>query len=265
MPDTTYHKSTATSSSRIAPDHAGAGERTDEGARLRRLAQLGEMTATAVHEIRSPLAGIVGLAELLVRQCHSDSDAQRMAERLHAAAGELMMTIDRMLEFVRDTRLARRPIDWSKFVTVALDQYQDNLQSRGSRLVLKRSVPERLGWGLGDVLCLRQAVWNVLDNADHALNGDGHVVVTAESRASRLCLSIADSGPGIDSGNAERLFLPFVSESGGGTGLGLPMARKIIEAHDGTITLANDPSTGGAVARIELPITPAAANDAGRG
>jgi len=226
----------------------------DELARMRTLAALGELASTVAHEIRNPLGGVLGFAELLARRSKGDPEREHMAERVVTGSRHLMTIVDRMLEFARDPRLSMREIEWRRFCSMSLDQYEENARHRGQKITLRRLLPEKLGTGRGDPICLRQAVWNVLENAEHA-NGDGdYVTVTVSSlEGNGLRLEVVDSGPGFDPEIAERVFLPFVSGKEKGPGLGLATARKIVEAHGGTIVIRNRVNTSGASVTIELP------------
>jgi signal transduction histidine kinase len=110
--------------------------------------------------------------------------------------------------------------------------------------------------GRADAVCLRQAIWNVLENAEQATGDAGPIAVSAEiSSAGGIRLTITDSGAGIADDMAERVFLPFVTTREKGTGLGLATARKIVEAHGGQIKIGNHAS-GGAAVCFELPGAP---------
>lgn len=228
----------------------------DEVARMRTLAAMGEMAATVAHEIRNPLGGMIGFAELLERRCRGDADREEMAGKILKGARHLSDIVDRMLELARDPRISSRPMAWPQFLKLTLDQYEENARRRGVSLTLIRRCPERLPSVAGDALCLRQALWNVLENAEQAIDGDGTIEFTAESTASGgIRIHIADSGPGVDPAVADRVFLPFVTTRKSGTGLGLAMTRKIVEAHGGRVTISNGES-GGARVCFDLPLSP---------
>lgn len=224
-----------------------------EVARMRTLAALGEMSATIAHEIRNPLGGILGFAELLARRADGDAQQEDMLAKIVAGAQHLNTLVSRLLEFAREPQLDARPVKWRQYLDAVIDQYEEGARRRGSPLKLVRRWSEQLETGSADSLCLRQAIWNVLENAEQAVGAVGKVEVTAEARTGGgLHLRIADSGDGIDPRLVDRVFFPFVTTKKKGTGLGLATAKKLIEAHGGTISV--DSKTGhGTTVRVELP------------
>ncbi|HWO56815.1 MAG TPA: ATP-binding protein [bacterium] len=224
-----------------------------EIARLRALASLGEGVATIAHEIRNPLGAIAGFAELLARRCEGHPELRDMSQKIMGAAQNLNVLVQRLLELVRNTPIQIRPVEWPHFLNATLDQFEEQSRQRGARLTLVRRWPERLGEGRADALCLRQAVWNVLENAEQVSSPSGQIEVDVSGDAQGgLRLRIADRGPGIDPALLPRLFTPFVTTREHGTGLGLATARKIVEAHGGRIAIRNRRG-GGAEVEIDLP------------
>ena len=224
-----------------------------EMSRMRTLAALGEMSATVAHEIRNPLGGIIGFAELLARRTADDPQQSEMVAKIVTGAQHLNTLVERLLEFAREPKLDARPLEWTKFLTTTLDQYEENARRRGVKLTLTRKIPETLPAGRADGLCLRQAIWNILENAEHAAGNDGRVAFEVEANdPAHVHLRIVDDGPGIDPKVAERVFSPFVTTKKKGTGLGLATARKFVEAHGGSIQIERGARTGTSVT-LALP------------
>ncbi|MBI3872797.1 MAG: PAS domain-containing protein [candidate division Zixibacteria bacterium] len=223
-----------------------------EMTRMRTLAALGEMAATVAHEIRNPLNGMLGFAELLARHCPPGSNQHEMADKILSGAEDLTALVHHLLEFARDPKIQRRPMDWPRFLHSTLEQYEENARRRGKTLTLIRRWPESMPVAHADAICLRQAIWNVLENAEHAAPADLPIEFVAENRGSGVVLSICDRGPGIDPAIAGRVFSPFFTTREKGTGLGLATARKIVQAHGGSISISNREG-GGAKVEIELP------------
>jgi signal transduction histidine kinase len=224
-----------------------------EVVRMRTLAALGEMSATIAHEIRNPLGGITGFAELLARRSADDPKHREMTGKILAGARHLNSLVERLLEFAREPRVDLRPVDWSRFFHATLDQFEEASRQRGARLTLVRHVPEHLPAGRADGLCLRQAIWNILENAEHATDGGGTVEVAAEpAAAGGIQLRISDNGCGVDPKIADRVFSPFITTKTRGTGLGLATSKKFVEAHGGMIAIESHPGAGTTV-RVDLP------------
>jgi signal transduction histidine kinase len=238
---------------RIAALDAHQRQLSVEIARLRVLSPLGEGVATIAHEIRNPLGAIAGFAELLARRCDTQPDLRGMSQKIMSAAQNLNTLVERLLELVRNSPMEIRPIEWPRFLASTVDQYEEHARMRGARLTLVRRWSERLGDGRADALCLRQAVWNILENAEQASGSSGEIEIEGMASADgRLQLIVADRGPGVDPVMLPKLFTPFVTTREQGTGLGLAMARKIVEAHGGQITIRNRDG-GGAQVEIALP------------
>jgi nitrogen fixation/metabolism regulation signal transduction histidine kinase len=113
----------------------------------------------------------------------------------------------------------------------------------------------RLPAVLGDATQLRQIIHNLLRNAEDALEGrtDGVIRVRTEATAGRARLLISDNGPGFPGEMLPRIFEPYVTTKARGTGLGLPIVKKIVEEHQGSIEISNAPE-GGARIDIRLPL-----------
>lgn len=226
---------------------------TAEIARLRALSSLGEGVATIAHEIRNPLGAIAGFTELLNRRCENQPELREMATKIVSASHNLNTLVQRLLELVRNAPMEVRPIDWTRFLSATIDQYEEMSRQRGARLTIVRRWPERIAEGQADALCLRQAVWNVLENAEQASRPDAEIEIEGTPREDGcLMLRIADRGTGIDPTVMGKLFTPFVTTRVQGTGLGLATARKIVEAHGGRIAIRNREG-GGAEVVITLP------------
>lgn len=226
---------------------------SSEIARLRALSTLGEGVATIAHEIRNPLGAIAGFAELLARRCEDQPDLRGMSQKIVTAALNLNAMVQRLLDLVRNAPMEIRPIEWPRFLESTVDQFEEHARQRGSRLTMVRRWPERLGGGHADALCLRQAVWNILENAEQASPSPCEIEIVCDAMPDgRLLLTVADRGSGIDPVVLTKLFTPFVTTREQGTGLGLATARKIVEAHGGRISIRNR-AGGGAEVEIALP------------
>jgi len=234
-------------------------EQAEERERLRdRLAALGEMAATIAHEVKNPLASIEVMAGLVRRQVGDRPDLQDMMAEIINEAKMANAIVLEMLEFVRPIRLQVDRTDLWRVVDDAIPLAERKVPRRDTLVDVQ--VPHDLPAINGDHHQLCQVVTNLLINAFEALGGRGAVRIVAHAlppdrhgRPASVELRVADNGPGITDDVRERMFKPFFSTKPQGSGLGLPIVRKIVDAHDGRIDVATAP-TAGTTFSIVLPI-----------
>jgi two-component system sensor histidine kinase HydH len=211
----------------------------------RRLSLVGEMSAVLAHEIRNPLASLKGHAQLLAEHLPDASADRVKADRVVHEASRLEALTSDLLDFVRTGPLDRVPIDPAGLVRLAVEEVEPD----GFVLHLE-DAPER--WPL-DGARIRQVLTNLLRNARQATPPDApRPEVAMRVEDGRLVTTIRDHGEGVPSGQEDRIFDPFFTTRASGTGLGLAVARRIVELHGGEISLVRHPE-GGAVFRIALP------------
>lgn len=218
-------------------------EKDRQLSRKTRLEDLGRMTAGLAHEIRNPLAGIQLYASMLRRDLEGDAAKVRMLDRLLAAVTGLERMVEDMLAYGRDLEPQRATLLLGTLVQEALDLAQAALEEKGIR------VETDLDGTSADVDAgmIRRVFLNVILNAAQAMGKQGTLSIRGRGRS----VSFRDTGPGIPPEILERLFTPFVTGKAKGTGLGLALARKIVEAHGGTIEAWNNPE-GGATFEVRL-------------
>jgi two-component system sensor histidine kinase HydH len=218
----------------------------EQAERERRLVALGRASAVIAHELRNPLAGLKGHAQLLVEDLAEPSRAK--AARVVESAERLERITSVLLEFVRDAPIDRRAIAPADLVDRALatlpkDRVRVDLSGAPEALHVDE---ERM------VLALR----NLLRNAVQASENEAEPVeVRIDADADEMVIEVRDQGPGLPIGAEAQIFEPFVTTKTQGTGLGLSTARRIAEQHDGTLTGETHPE-GGAVFRLVLPLVP---------
>jgi len=214
---------------------------------------MAHLAAGIAHELNNPLQAVLGHAELLRR-------TETLAPRISAPLRQICRESDRAARIVRNLlflagsgHIARRSVSVNAAVRRAIALRAGSCRRAG--IVIDRQLAERLPRIFGDGLLLQQAVHNLLLNAEQALRDRGGRVAvrTSYSRRRRLIsISVHDTGPGIDASVLARIFDPFFTTRDAGSGLGLPLARRIIREHGGEIDAANHRS-GGAVFTVRLP------------
>jgi two-component system nitrogen regulation sensor histidine kinase GlnL len=246
-------------------------EQLEERERLRdRLATLGEMAAAIAHEVKNPLAGIEVMAGLLKRRVPEGGDAQQLLNDIIHEAKMANGIVLEVLEYVRPIRLHVEPVSVTRIVDEAIYAAESTVM-RG-RTCVSADVPVTLPPIDADAHQLRQLFTNLIVNAFEALAGDGRVTVTARHQlppadpggrrgAGVIEIDVLDDGPGVPEEVRDRIFSPFFTTKPRGSGLGLSIVRKIVDAHDGRIDVKVGPQ-GGTRFRISLPVA-AARDDAG--
>jgi signal transduction histidine kinase len=153
------------------------------------------------------------------------------------------------MEIARDTSVRKEPIDLRRILEEVLQPYRRLLAERIRFTVVAEGANFR---ARGDESKLRTAFRNIVANAVEAIGPHGEVAVTIGRRGSMYAIAVRDSGPGMSRESAERIFDLYFSTKDAGTGLGLPIAKKIVEEHGGTIRVATEPGRGTTVT-IEIP------------
>jgi two-component system sensor histidine kinase HydH len=210
-------------------------------AQSERLAALGTMSAVLAHEIKNPLAALKGNAQLLVEGLDEGTRPRAQADRVVSGALRLQGLVDNLLDFARSGGLSRAPLDPAELLCAAAED-----ASPRATLDLDGAPAT---WSL-DSVRLRQVLENLLRNAEQA--SPGEVTAAVRVDGDRLIFTVSDRGAGIADGETERIFEPFHTTKARGVGLGLTVARRVVELHGGTITARNRPD-GGAVLTIEIP------------
>ncbi|MBI2944920.1 MAG: HAMP domain-containing histidine kinase [Candidatus Wallbacteria bacterium] len=230
------------------------GEMRDAVANARRqerLAVVGQMAGTMIHDLRGPLTVLMGMTELM--QDEEDGIARK---QLGVRVFEHINRIEAMARDVLDFSRGVSNMERSRFRAASvLESVAADLASIATRKgVVLRVDPEWDGLVWGDQEKLLRLAHNLVKNAIEATPAGRRVVVRTRAGAGRWQLLVEDEGTGISPQVAARLFEPFATHGkSGGTGLGLAMVKSVAETHGGSVTHAARPG-GGTVFRVELPI-----------
>ncbi len=231
-----------------------AVKRLEEQLRLKEsLATVGELTAGIAHEFRNGLATIHGYSRLL--DLGSLPPQQRpYVEEIRAETDALDEIVTNFLNFARPAELTLTDVD----LRATWERVADELRTDARALGGDVTVRGRFGVIEGDEVLLRQAFSNLLRNAVEACAAASVApVVVIESTVDRdrktTHMTVQDNGPGIEPSARERIFRPFFTTKGKGTGLGLALVQKIIVFHNGRVDVGAS-SLGGASLQITLPL-----------
>ena len=234
-------------------------EQLVERERLRdRLVAVGELAAVFAHEVKNPLAGIEVAAGLLRRRVQSLPEAQQLLTDIMTDAKMANAIVQEVLDFVRPIQLQVGTTALHEAVAAAIQQA--DTQDRRGTIVVDVEVPAALPRIQADQHRLTQVITNLLNNAYEALQGKGRVIVRAtparlESGGTgrdAVLVEVADDGPGIPAEAKDKVFDLFFTTKAKGSGLGLAVVRRIVDAHDGRLDLHTSPK--GTTIRVTLPV-----------
>ena len=222
----------------------------EEMMRLDRLASLGKLSAGIAHEVRNPLTGISLLLDDLHDQAATGSDDKHMIKKALAEIGRVERLINSLLNYSSPARAEFRESDLNRVVHDTVLLMRRPCEQREVFLSLEENpVP---GFKI-DPEKIKQAVLNIIRNAQEALVGGGRITVATCVRGGWAVIEIGDDGPGIAAGDLPLIFEPFFTRKGAGTGLGLSITQRIIEEHRGRIRVESSPGEG-TLFTIELPL-----------
>jgi PAS domain S-box-containing protein len=279
----------------------GVGEDITEKRRLeselkkaKELAMLGEFSSAVAHQIRNPLGNILIGAKLLQKELgaegYSESkrdpntlSSERLSQNRKAlrcifsdftdGIQNLNQVVTELLEYTKTLKLSRSTQSIEIILWETLNRFRDQLRQNGIK------VEEQFDSGLPalsvDAVLLGQAFQNIIHNAIQAMPDGGRLFLFCgfyPQKSGHAFISIHDSGPGIPQSESEKVFHPFYTTKDQGTGLGLSLAHRIVEAHNGMVWVCQDqchhfvtkpveliigvpaPTYGGARIHITLPI-----------
>jgi len=224
-----------------------------------RLAELGTLTGGLAHEIKNPLSTIGLNLQLLEEDLAPDSAAAaRVSNRLHIVqreASRLREILDDFLRFAGKIELNCEAIDLNALIEELADFFAPQAQTGHVQVRVKKSDQQVIAHV--DANLVKQAVLNLMLNAFQAMlpQAGGELILSASPhglRSAQAVIDVIDTGPGIPRDALDRIFQAYYSTKPSGTGLGLAMARRIIEEHGGWIDVASEVGKGTCVS-IHLP------------
>ena len=213
--------------------------------RADRLALVGTLAAGLAHEIRNPLGGIKGAAQLLKRSLERDSPLQEFAAIMIREVDRVDKLIEQLLDLSRPAKLELAPLNIHEVLDDVLLLETQAVEER--RIVVKKRFDPSLPPIRGDRAQLTQVFLNLVKNALQAMNGSGALTVTTRvetdfhirgegnDRSKLIWVDIEDEGVGIREEDLPHIFSPFFSTKNSGTGLGLAVCYRIVKEHGGLI------------------------------
>lgn len=233
---------------------------TEQLLRADKLSGLGELVAGVAHEVRNPLGVIKASVQMLEQEM--DQGCQD-AELTHVMAQEidrLDSVVNALLDFGRPSQSQFGPVDAHRVlgeVVLLTKQF-----AKQQDVTVLEESPEGLPDIWADEDRLKQIIVNLISNAIQAMPDGGRLTITAATREGYLRIAFTDTGIGIAPEEKDRIFDPFHTTRAEGSGLGLSIVHRIVDAHNGYITAESEPGTGSTFT-VGLPLAHKRMNDAG--
>jgi signal transduction histidine kinase len=213
--------------------------------RAEHLATLGELAAGLAHEIRNPLAGIAGVIEIIGRDLPETSPSREVLKEVQQEALHIKQILSDLLDYARPKPPEFLPADLNSTAEHAVALARQQALSRPIQIALVKA--EGFPQVEHDAAQIQQVLLNLLLNSIQAIEAKGEagsIEVRVESRDGFAAVTVKDTGRGIPPEHLSNIFRPFFTTKGQGTGLGLSLARRIVEDHGGRIEVASRPGLG---------------------
>jgi signal transduction histidine kinase len=220
-----------------------------------------DFLATMSHELRTPLNAIIGFSEVLHEQMFGELNERQLAyvDDVLEAGRHLLSLINDVLDLAKieagRMELERSQVDLPQLLRSAVSMHSERADRGGITLALMAD-PAEISID-ADERRVRQIVFNLLSNAVKFTPAGGRVDVSARLDDGRVEIAVADTGPGISSEHLDTIFEEFEQATDGkqaeGTGLGLPLSRKLVELHGGRLWVESEPGRGSTF-RFTLPV-----------
>jgi len=219
--------------------------------RAEHFATLGELAAGLAHEIRNPLAGIAGVIEIVARDLPANSPARAVIKDAKEEAVQINRILTELLEIARPKPPQFRLSDMCSTVEHAVMFARQ--QAITKRIMVEMEIMNVIPLVEHDPNQINQVLLNLLLNAIQSMDAPGVIRVSLLTDDDVVTITVADQGKGIPPEHLPNIFRPFFTTKGHGTGLGLSLARRMVEAHGGSIDVASEVGKG-TTFTIQLPI-----------
>jgi len=228
-----------------------------------RMAYVGRLTSGLAHELKNPLSTLNLNLQLLAEDLSlPQTEAERRTARkltiLQSETRRLEEILEAFLRFAGRMELRRKRLDVGSLVGDLLAFYEPQAVQHG--ITLREQVDAGLPWVDADADLLKQALLNIILNAQAVMTEGGELMVAVRSADGGVAISVTDTGPGIPADRQDRIFDAYYSSRPGGMGLGLPTVKRIVTEHGGKVTVNSELGRG---TQFVLWL-PAAAEDAGK-
>jgi PAS domain S-box-containing protein len=213
------------------------------------LTRLGEMAAVVAHEVKNPIAGIRGALQVIASRMPAETRDRDVIRDIIARLDALNGIVQDLLLYARPRQPKREAVDVARLIGSIVDLLHRDPALAGTSVRVTGELPPIAA----DPEQLRIVFQNLIMNAAQAMAGHGAIDITLASNGDGCQISVRDHGPGMPPDVREKAFDAFFTTKHRGTGLGLPIARRMVEAHGGQIDIA-DADGGGSVITVRLPL-----------
>ena len=218
-------------------------------------AEISQLAGGLAHEIRNPLSTLSLNLDLLAEDFQGaetprDRRVRQRVDRLKREVQRLYDVLENFLRFARVQELKLTPTDLNALIEELCDFYEPQASTQG--IVVRTHFANDLPRLPIDADLFKQAVLNLMLNAEHAMAEGGELIMTTRREGRWVVLDVIDTGIGMEEDVRARIFDPFYSTRPAGSGLGLPTTRKIVESHGGSIEVQSVPGRGSRFS-IRLP------------
>jgi signal transduction histidine kinase len=222
-----------------------------EMARAEHLATIGELAAGLAHEIRNPLAGIAGVVEVMARELPPESSSRAVMPEVQNEIQHIQAILNDLLAYARPRPPEFHPADLNATVEQAVFLARQQVRTKPIEIVFDPS--KDMPRIMHDPVQIQQVVLNLLLNGIQAIPKQGKIAVSLAQEGEFAVVRINDTGKGIARDSLPKIFKPFFTTRKEGTGLGLSLAKGIVESHKGRIEVTSEPGQGAQFA-VWLPM-----------
>ncbi len=215
-----------------------------------RLASTGEMAAGIAHEIKNPLAGVLGALQVLDAEAGEDDPRKEILREMITQLNRMNQAVNDLLSYARPAAPVFEEANLNEILDRTLSLLKP--QFNGQAIAVNVQLDDTLPLIKADRKLLQQLFWNVLLNAFQAMKSDGVLKVQTMWNTHHVTIKIQDTGEGISEEYRAKIFKPFFTTKHKGTGLGLAISKRIAEQHEGRLSLETQTGKGTTVT-ITLP------------
>jgi len=208
-----------------------------------RWVDIGKLATTVAHEIKTPLVAIGGYARRALKRSEQGKPGSHELEVILKETERLESITSEILDYSKTTKLNYEKIDLNQLIKDALEVLKDKLKYNGIKLKIRLLTEAPLILEL-DPKRIEQVLFNLIENAIEAMPQGGLLTVKTKRKENFALFEIEDTGCGISQENLEKLYVPFFTTKPKGSGLGLPVSKKIIADHSGYIEVKSEVDKG---------------------